>query len=287
LISFIACTSKKYSRTGSAQGRGFENHAAMIVSKPARGRGKAAIDNSAHAALCFSIRQANVRLAGAGFGQFGGTPMSRDFEFKQLLRAYRSGVISQSTFETEMAWLEAGAPIANGDGSTGFKAFGRTYKSERAAVVSFLDKVRAGEANGGEAFAAWAEVCTTDCIRTGIRMVAEREAYHSRIFAQRLAELGGEARATVPEDARKLTVYLGDPSIPDNEKLLSFTSRVGKPEDAIKPICEFAELLKEDPSTREALRLFAEDELSSLKWIWDSCAALNAPKQQASTATPT
>ena len=81
----------------------------------------------------------------------------------------------------------------------GFKAFGRTYKSERAAVVSFLDKVRAGEANGGEAFAAWAEVCTTDCIRTGIRIVAEREAYHSRIFAQRLAELGGEARAMTTE----------------------------------------------------------------------------------------
>ena len=129
--------------------------------------------------------------------------MSRDFEFKQLLRAYRSGVISQSTFESEMAWLEAGTPTTNGNGGAGFKAFGRTYKSERAAIVSFLDKVRAGEANGGEAFAAWAEVCTTDCIRTGIRIVAEREAYHSRIFAQRLAELGGEARATTTEEGRK------------------------------------------------------------------------------------
>ena len=28
--------------------------------------------------------------------------MSYDFEFKQLLRAYRNGVISQSTFETEL-----------------------------------------------------------------------------------------------------------------------------------------------------------------------------------------
>ena len=123
--------------------------------------------------------------------------MSRDFEFQQLLRAYRKGIISQSTFESEMASLEAAAPTTNGNGNggAGFKAFGRTYKSERAAVVSFLDKVRVGEANGGEAFAAWAEVCTTDCIRTGIRIVAEREAYHSRVFAQRLAELGGEARA--------------------------------------------------------------------------------------------
>ena len=163
--------------------------------------------------------------------------MSRDFEFQQLLRAYRKGIISQSTFESEMASLEAAAPTTNGNGNggAGFKAFGRTYKSERAAVVSFLDKVRVGEANGGEAFAAWAEVCTTDCIRTGIRIVAEREAYHSRVFAQRLAELGGEARAMTSEAGRKATAYLGDPSIPDNEKLLDFTKRVGKPEDAIKP----------------------------------------------------
>jgi hypothetical protein len=210
--------------------------------------------------------------------------MSYDFEFKQLLRAYRNGVISQSTFESELTWLEAGAPT-NGNGhGAGFKAFGRTYKSERAAVISFLDKVRAGEANGGEAFAAWAEVCTTDCIRTGIRIVAEREAYHSRIFAQRLAELGGETRAMATEAGRKAVAYLGDPSIPDTEKLLDFTRRVGKPEEAIKPICEFAALLKEDLSTKEALRLFAEDELSTAKWIWDSCAALNAPKHDASAS---
>jgi hypothetical protein len=212
--------------------------------------------------------------------------MSYDFEFKQLLRAYRNGVISQATFESELTWLEAGAPTeGNGNGGGGFKAFGRTYKSERAAVISFLDKVRAGEANGGEAFAAWAEVCTTDCIRTGIRIVAEREAYHSRVFAQRLAELGGETRAMITDDGRKYTAYLGNPSIRDNEKLLSFTKRVGKPEDAIKPICEFAALLKEDLSTKEALRLFAEDELSTAKWLWDSCAALNAPKQHEGSAS--
>ena len=208
--------------------------------------------------------------------------MSRDFEFKQLLRAYRSGIISQATFEAEMTCLEAGMPTATNGNGTGFKAFGRTYKSERDAVVSFLDKVRAGEAGGGEAFAAWAEVCKTDCIRTGIRIVAEREAYHSRVFAQRLSELGGEHRAMSTEDGRKFTAYLGNPTIPDNEKLLQFTKRVGKPEDAIKPICEFAELLKEDLSTKEALRLFAEDELSTAKWLWDSCAALNAPRKEAS-----
>jgi hypothetical protein len=118
--------------------------------------------------------------------------MNRDFEFKQLLRAYRGGIISESTFEEEMHKLEETGTAANGD-SGNFHAFGRTYRSERSAIVSFLDKVRAGEANGGEAFAAWASVCKTDCIKTGIRMIAEREAYHSRVFEQRLLELGGKS----------------------------------------------------------------------------------------------
>ncbi len=210
--------------------------------------------------------------------------MSRDFEFKQLLRALRSGIISEATFESEMKCLEGGT-MTNGNGAGGFTAFGKTYGSERAAVISFLDKVRAGEANGGEAFAAWAQVCTTDCIRSGIRMVAEREAYHARIFGQRLMELGGEQRAGATDEGRKFCAYLGNAAIPDTEKLLKFTQLVGKPEDAIKPICEFAASLKEDVSTKEALRLFAEDELSTAKWLWESCAALNAPKKEAASAS--
>ena len=185
-------------------------------------------------------------------------------------------MLFRSTFESEIATLENGANTANGNGA-GFKAFGRTYKSERDAIVSFIDKVRAGEANGGQAFTAWADVCTTDCIKTGIRMIAERESYHSRIFAKRLAELGGQPRAENTEDGRKFTAYLGDPNIADNVKLLKFVERVGKPEDAIKPICDFVALIKEDLGTKEALRLFAEDELSSTKWIYESCGALNAP----------
>jgi len=210
--------------------------------------------------------------------------VSRDFEFRQLLRAYRSGIISESTFEREVGALEGGAsPLQVSDGA-GFRAFGKTYKSERAAIVSFLDKVRAGEANGGEAFAAWAKTCKTECIFTGIRMIAERESYHSRIFAKRLAELGGEPRAGQTEEGRRFTALLANPETPDNQKLLRLTSILGKPEDAIAPILEFAALIREDLSTKEALRLFAEDELSTAKWLWDSCAALNAPGAGDSTA---
>ena len=67
--------------------------------------------------------------------------MSRDFEFKQLLRAYRSGVINEQTFEQELVQLEHGS--GNGDGSRGFQAMGKTYGSEREAVIAMLDRFRA------------------------------------------------------------------------------------------------------------------------------------------------
>jgi hypothetical protein len=209
--------------------------------------------------------------------------MSRDFEFKQLLRAYRTGIINQATFEEEMAQLERGG-AAPGNGGGGFHAFNRTYKSERDAIISFLDKVRAGEANGGEAFARWAAVCKTDCIRSGLRMIAERESYHSRVFEQRVLELGGEKRAGTTEEGRKFTEFLANPDVSDAEKLHRFVSQVGDPKEAIKPIHDFAALIKEDMETREALRLFAEDELSTATWMHDACVALSGAK--GAEATP-
>jgi|HubBroStandDraft_1064217.scaffolds.fasta_scaffold30906_2 hypothetical protein len=213
--------------------------------------------------------------------------MAREFEFKQLLRAYRSGILSESMFEAEMAALENGDQGTNGHASNGagFKAFGKTYKSERAAIISFLDKVRAGEAGGAEAFNAWVKACKTECIYTGLQMIAEREAYHSRVFGKRLAELGGEERAGATEEGRKLTALLGSTEIPDNEKFLRLTSNRSNPEDGSQPIRDFAALICEDMSTKEALRLFAEDELSTAKWIWDTCAALN-PSASATKAEP-
>ena len=79
--------------------------------------------------------------------------MNRDFEFKQLLRAYRAGIINEKTFESEMAEIEHGGSANGSNGiAGGFRYLGKTYKSERDAVVSFLDKSRAGEANGAEIF---------------------------------------------------------------------------------------------------------------------------------------
>jgi hypothetical protein len=208
--------------------------------------------------------------------------MNRNFEFKQLLRAYRGGIIDEATFESEVHALENGS--AGSNGHRGFTAFGKTYGSEKEAVLAFLDRARAGEAGGAEAFNGWVKTCKTECIFMGIQMIAEREAYHSRIFAKRLGELGGMQQAGATEQGRKLTETLSSSDIPDNKKFLYITTNFGKPDEALAPIKAFGESLREDMMTKEAIRLFAEDELSSAKWLWDTCAALNADTAKASAS---
>ncbi len=200
--------------------------------------------------------------------------MNKNFDFKQLLRAYRTGIIDEATFEQEMKHLENGAHSSNGAGSGAFKAFGKSYDSERAAVIGFLEAVSAAETNGGETVRAWLEVCTTDCIRGGLKMVAEREAYHGRAFTQRLAELGGTMPDRMTDEFRKNLEYLRDTKISDLAKLKRGAERFPNPEETIHPIFEFAQSLKEDLQTKEMVQLFAEDELSTLKWQKAAWAAL-------------
>ena len=197
--------------------------------------------------------------------------MNKDFEFKQLLRAYRSGIIGENTFDAEMRSLEMCAPE---QAAAGFKAFGRSYASEREAVVKFLEVVAPAEAAGGDAVRAWLKVCKLDCIKGGLKMVAERESYHGRAFAQRLEELGGTVPQTVNPKIRADIDYLHDASIPDLEKLQKAVSRNPNPDETIRPLFEFAELLKEDQQTKEMVKLFAQDELSTLKWQHSLCTVL-------------
>jgi len=168
-----------------------------------------------------------------------------------------------------------------------FEESGKTYASERDAIIGLLCQLRAGEANGAEAFAGWAAVCATDCIKTGIRMIAEREAFHAKVFAQRLRELGCE-NPDATEAGRNFKEYLGAPNIPDSEKLLRLSERFGDPQEAIKPISYFAALIKDDIQTRDALLLFAEDELSTINWVRKTCRALISPETSLanSSATP-
>jgi hypothetical protein len=197
--------------------------------------------------------------------------MNRDFEFSQLLRAYRRGIISEPAFEREMAELERGAGVNGG----GFTANGKSYPSERAAVIDFVDNLRANEFCAGLAFPKWAAVCKTDCIRSGLAMIAERESYHARVFEQRLKELGAEKRAVEAEEVSKFHNYFGDANISDGDKLLRLTALFPNPKETVSFIGEFADRLTDDQQTKEMLKLFQQDELSTTTWLMESCAAIN------------
>jgi rubrerythrin len=206
--------------------------------------------------------------------------MNRDFEFRQLLRAYRKGIISEATFEKEMANLEGGSAEGTSNGG-GFCAMGKMYPSERAAITSYLERVRAGESMGAQGFNKWLEVCKTECIRSGLRMIAEREAYHVRVFEARLRDLGVQpATAAANEELSKFVKMLANPDIPDNKKLLKLTTSYD-PEELWRPVREFVDLIKDDLESKELIRLYVEDETSSGNWLRMACKALNPDVQEA------
>jgi hypothetical protein len=162
---------------------------------------------------------------------------------------------------------------------------GKSYPSERAAIMSFLESTAAGEAGGAEAFTKWAAVCKTDCIRSGLRMVAEREAYHSRQLAQRLQELGGEcAAAPMGGEGRKFIDFVADPGRPDLDKVGYLNRLFGSADEIFKPVRAFIGSIKDDLQTREMLRLFVEDECSTLNWLCDCSVALSATAPAATVA---
>jgi hypothetical protein len=78
-------------------------------------------------------------------------------------------------------------------------------------------------------------------------MIAEREVYHSRVFQRRLAELGGEERATTTEEGRRFRDVLAAPQLADEEKLAYFTNYVGSPRT---PFATFATSLPGSEMTR-------------------------------------
>jgi hypothetical protein len=211
--------------------------------------------------------------------------MNRDFEVRQLLRAYRSGVMSETAFEEEMLRLEHEATGAEpgSEPGLGFEAFGRRFRSEREAVINFLDQLHAVQMDAAVGFAKWATVCRTGGLRTGLLMIAERDAYHARALERRARELGGELHSTSSEVGGKLVELLANREVADLEKLVALNSLVRDPQAAVAPIADFAALLKTDVESRQALRLIAEDELSTANWLRDVCAAL-AEGQSAATS---
>jgi len=150
----------------------------------------------------------------------------------------------------------------------GFQACGGTYASEHEAIAHVIDRFRVEEAAGGMLFGVWADQCRIPELRGGLRIIAEREAYHGRIFERRLKELGHECMAQLDDPkGSDLATCLVDPDVPDTVKLKRFNDFIGDAAVTTRPIREFGEAIAEDVETKAALALFVEDEFSTISWL--------------------
>jgi hypothetical protein len=69
---------------------------------------------------------------------------------------------------------------------------GRMPPASRDDILEGLNVFRALESWGAVLYAAWAESETDPSLRAGHLIIAEREANHARLLAERLRALGGE-----------------------------------------------------------------------------------------------
>jgi hypothetical protein len=139
---------------------------------------------------------------------------------------------------------------------------------ERAWVTRFLDDLRAAEAAGAEVFAAWVAACRLEGLRGGLRAIAEREAAHAELIAERLQEMGEPCDAVLDDGIRRdALARFGSEMLSDEEKLRLVLRRYPDDESASRPITRILEQLDHDLETREILRLVADGEGSTVAWL--------------------
>jgi hypothetical protein len=149
---------------------------------------------------------------------------------------------------------------------------------EREWVVRVLDDLRAAEAASAEILAAWIDVCRLDGLRGGLRVIAEREAAHAELLAERVSEMGGICTATLPEGVRAAALArFGSATVSDEDKLALLLARYPDDASMARPIAGMLGQLDHDLETREILRLVAEGEGATLAWLRAYHAGLVRP----------
>ena len=138
----------------------------------------------------------------------------------------------------------------------------------RDRVLRFLDDLRAAEAAAAEVLVAWLAVCTLDELRGGLRAIAEREAVHADLLAERLRELDAPRTATVAAAVQRAALArFGSAAVADAEKLGLLLARYPEDGAVIRPIAEVLNDLGHDLETRELLALIADGETATLGWF--------------------
>lgn len=194
-----------------------------------------------------------------------------DFEVRQLLKAYRKGLISDELFEEQMKEL--------GNGHQGYSYNGQTHATEREMIMHLLDEFRCAENFAAEYLNRWIEVSDQECVKGGLRVVQQREAYHAQILEARLRELGGVPQCTVPAERREKELpFYASTDIKDVDKLQSIATRLKEPAAILKPLTDAIARIEEDQQSKELLRSLIDDEMSSIKWLLEACQTLSAAK---------
>lgn len=206
--------------------------------------------------------------------------VTSQFELRQLLKAYRRGLISDELFEEQLHEI-GGATHANGNGAAPpapakvFAVRDRTFATEREMVLHFLDEFRAGETFGGEVFALWYAVSPDPRVRGGLQVVREREAMHGKLLGARIVALGGKCQASLPEKFQTAArARLGSPTVSDADKLADFVRRLPDVEAAVAPIRAVIAQIEEDRESRALLENILEDEAATVRWFHATAAAL-------------
>ncbi len=136
----------------------------------------------------------------------------------------------------------------------------------QAETIEFLDGYRAAEALAADAFAAWIEASDTPCLRGGLRAVQQREAYHARVFEERIKELGGSCKADMPQEAVDFFMSFGSPDKSDAQKIQEFMTAAGDPK-VLEQLEAQAARMGNDEETQFLLRSVIEDERASLALV--------------------
>ena len=206
--------------------------------------------------------------------------VDRNFELRQLLKAYRKGLISDEIFEEQLRDLESGESGETSPSSAPtpparqWHSQGKLFSSEQSLLRHFLDELRAGESFGGEIFQRWQEVASHPGLRGTLRAISGREAMHGRILAARLREIGGTETACLPASFAEATQErLASTRISDVEKLREVLSRLPNAEAATAPLREVIDQIEDDLESRLLLELIVADEASTIDCL-HRCAVL-------------
>jgi len=188
--------------------------------------------------------------------------MSSDATLKRIEKKLAKLVDQQDEMATRLTSLEASLDPSRG--------------ASTEETIQFLDQFRAGESLGEASLGAWIEVCTTSCLKGGLRTVQMREGMHAVLLERRIKELGGACAFEVPEAIHAATMDgAGDAKKSDADKVLEFVQRFPDVDAALQPIYDLADRLDGDQETQSLLRTIAQDERSTLEFLKEACALLN------------